>query len=215
MQDKNHNKKTHWTWEFSCPLVSASWVQAEERQQSARPDRAHRLGELLIRGRLNEPTLATRFTQTWPSPSEVPLSSDFASCVPGVVSTLPDALVFVVSAAGDSTWLESCRSLFSAGLLSATPGISASSTSSFRYTIVYFPRSLTGWGRAPGFALEYAIFLATSASDDMRSQLLRQDTATTTYNKETNTNTKSCLKAAPRRGKRRPAWNEVMRSAVS
>ena len=73
--------------------------------------------ELLIRGRLNDPTRAlARFTLTWPFPSEVPLSSDFASCVPHVVSSLPDASVFVVSAAaGVSTWLESCRSLFSAG----------------------------------------------------------------------------------------------------
>ena len=36
--------KTHWTWGFSSPLVSASRMEAEERQHSARPDRAHRLG---------------------------------------------------------------------------------------------------------------------------------------------------------------------------
>ena len=37
-------QKTHWTWGFCSPLVSASRMQAEERQHSARPDRAHRLG---------------------------------------------------------------------------------------------------------------------------------------------------------------------------
>ena len=73
-------------------------------------------------------------------------------------------------------WLESCRSLFSAGLLSATPGNSAWSTSFLDdncHTIVFFPRSLTGWGRrAPSLAFEYASFLATSASDG-RCQMSR------------------------------------------
>ena len=89
-----------------------------------------------------------------------------------------DASVFVVSAAGVSTSgrLESCRSLFSAGLRSATPGNSAGSTSSpddTRYTIVLFSRLPAGWG-APSFALEYASFLGTSAMADARCLGLRR-----------------------------------------
>ena len=129
--------------------------------------------ELLIRGRLNDSTLA-RFTLSWPFPSEVPLWSDFASCVPRVVSSFPDASVFVVSAVGVSTWLKPCRSLFSTGLLSASPGNSASST------YVVFRRhhhslqdhllsTIVRLRQAPSFALEYASFLATSASDALQA----------------------------------------------
>ena len=160
-------------------------MQAEERQHSARPARALVVGGLGAPDprSSHDPTRAlARFTLTWPSPSEVPLSSDFASCVPRVVSSLPDASVFVVSAVGVSTWLEPCRSLFSAGLLSASPGNSASST------YVVFRRhhhslqdsllsTIVRLRQAPSFALEYASFLATS--EVMRSKLLRQDTATT------------------------------------
>ena len=111
--------------------------------------------ELLIRGRFNDPTLARfKFTRTWPSPL-------LPRCLSRV--TLPPAClvwcqhcqmprsVFVVFAAGASTLVESCRSLFTAGLLSDTPSNFASSTSSSddittRYTIVFFPWSL-GWGK--------------------------------------------------------------------
>ena len=74
MQENITEKRTHWTWGFSSPLVCASPMQATFCQAMQIENIVWGDLELPMRGRLNYPTLA-KFTLTWPS--GVPLSIEW------------------------------------------------------------------------------------------------------------------------------------------